>query len=443
MRSPPILLIALALVSWPLARSAFAQASVSPTAKEQLRQIRDDLKRTHAANDTAGYLAVAKRNAEFLNGSPNSLLQLMSAQAFAGDTDAVLATFSQFVYMGQSNEDAIQLPQFDKLRHDPRFAALHAQMESNTASVSRATVAFSLSNPNLIPEDIDYDPSTKLFYITSVMEKKILAVDLSGTARTFAQPPDPWPVMALKLDRSRHQLWATEVALDGYDIAPKEDWGRSAILIYDLGTHKLLHRIEGPPKSALGDMVLTSAGDAIISDGAGGGLYRVHRESLAGKSPAIERIDSGDFISPQTPAITADGKSIYVPDYLRGIGILNIETHRVTWIPMNGAHALNGHALNGIDGLYLDGHTLIATQNGTSPERVIRFQLDPALAAVTSEDLIERSTPTLGDPTHGVIVDGWFYYIANSGWDTLDDHGHRTAGSTPTAPLIMKTPLHN
>ena len=101
------------------------------------------------------------------------------------------------------------------------------------------------------------------------------------------------------------------------------------------------------------------------------------------------------------------------------------------------------HALSGIDGLYLDGRTLIATQNGTSPERVIEFALDPSLARIESETILERATPTLGDPTHGVVIGGDFYYIANSGWDTLDDHGARNSGAHPTAPLLMKARLHN
>lgn len=434
MKLRPILLIALAL-TLPQTRG-YSQASPPPgpeTASGQLQQIRADLTRTHAANDAAGYLAAAKRNAEFLNGSPDSLLQLMSAQAFAGDTSAALATFSQFVQMGQSDEDTLKLPQFAKLHADPGFAALHARMTANTTAVSRATQAFSLADPGLLPEDIDYDPAARLLYVTSVLEKKIIAVDPSGTIRTFAEAPDPWPMLALKIDSRRHLLWATEVALDGFDLCPKQDWGRSAVLIYDLRTQKLLHRIEGPSKTALADMTVTSDGDAIISDGDGGGVYRVSPDTLK-----IERLDGGGFISPQTPALSPDGKSLYVPDYVRGIATLNLDTRHVSWIPMNGAHALSG-----IDGLYLAGRTLIATQNGTSPERVVAFDLDPASAHISTESLIERSTPTLGDLTHGVIVDGVFYYIANSGWNTLDDHGHRKPGANPSPPLVMRATLHD
>jgi len=99
------------------------------------------------------------------------------------------------------------------------------------------------------------------------------------------------------------------------------------------------------------------------------------------------------------------------------------------------------HALSGIDGLYVFGNTLIATQNGTSPERVVRFTLDASNTQVLSEFIIERATPTLGDPTHGVVVGEYFYYIANSGWDSLDDHGVLKEGKTLSAPVIMRAKL--
>jgi len=130
------------------------------------------------------------------------------------------------------------------------------------------------------------------------------------------------------------------------------------------------------------------------------------------------------------------GKHILVPDYVRGIGVLDLADKHVAWIRMEGKHALSG-----IDGLYASGNMLIATQNGTFPERVVRFALDASNTRVLSESIIERATATLGDPTHGVVVDGYFYYIANSGWDSLDDHGVLKEGKSLSAPLIMRAKL--
>jgi hypothetical protein len=98
-------------------------------------------------------------------------------------------------------------------------------------------------------------------------------------------------------------------------------------------------------------------------------------------------------------------------------------------------------ALNGIDGLYYADGAFILTQNGTSPERVVRMKLDQSQTKVASEELIERSTATLGDPTHGVVVGDWFYYIANSGWDVLDEHGDVKAGEKLSPGIVMRFKL--
>lgn len=272
----------------------------------------------------------------------------------------------------------------------------------NETAISHAEPAFTLADPGLIAEDIDYDPHGKAFFLTSVLEKKIIRLSSKGQAEEFASSPNQWPMLGIKVDAKRNLVWATEVALDGFAAAPKADWGRSAALCFDLRTGRLRDRFEGPAHSALGDLVLTRAGDPIISDGSGGGVYRVRDHRL-------ERIDDGDFISPQTPTMHPDGKHAFIPDYVHGIGTLDLTNKRVVWLRQAGTHR---YAVSGIDGLYFAQGSLFATQNGTSPERAARFQLDPAMTTILSEQIIERSTALLADTTHGVIAGRYFYYIA-------------------------------
>jgi hypothetical protein len=399
------------------------------SAKERLEQIRNEIRGAHARGDPGAYVAKSRAMQEFLNGSPTAILQLMVAEIFAGDQDAALQSLKQFIAMGQSNQQAFQGKQFDELRKVPKFQALQAEMLKNDMIIQNGTEVFRFPQEDLVPEDVDYDPATQHFYATCVLKGEILSLDSAGHSRVFAHAPDSWPMMALKIDPGHRTLWATEVALHGFASVPKSTWNRSVILIYDLDSGRLKHRVAGPSGTTLGDMALTQDGDAILSDN-DGGIYRVLRKNLS-----LERIDRGDFISPQTAVVSRDGRHVFVPDYLRGIGVLNIPTKQVTWL------AGGTHALNGVDGLYLKGQSLIATQNGTSPERVVSFELDPSLTRVQSERIIERATHTLGDPTHGVIVDRWFYYIANSGWDGLEDDGTRKAGSVPSKALLMRVDL--
>jgi sugar lactone lactonase YvrE len=333
-----------------------------------------------------------------------------------------------YVRMGQASSFVDTSPEFARLREEPGFAPLRRRLLNNRMPVSHASVAFRLADSGLLPEDIDYDAKRQRFLITSVLEHKVVAVDFAGKMVDFATAPDGWPMMALKIDPQRQLLWATEIAMNGFAVVPKAEQGQSVLLCYDLKSGQLVRRVEGPRPSALADIALTAEGAVIASDGDHGGVYRLNFGS-----DRWERLDAGDFISPQTPAMAVDGKHLYVPDYTRGIGVLDLESKRVKWIPAAGRFALGG-----IDGMYRVSDSLIAVQNGTDPERVIRFKLDPSASQIVSETVIERSTSTLGDPTHAVVVAGTLYYIANSGWDVLTESGEVEAGKKLTGSLIMR-----
>jgi hypothetical protein len=403
-------------------------AERTDTAVERFRSLQVRLQQSHVANEWHSNLVAANELKRLLNEDPDSLLEVARAEVHIGDFHAAFGELEQFVRMGQSTDLPLRSPDFAALRDKAEYASIQRGMEANRTPISLGSTAFLLPDSSLLAEDVDYDPGGHRFLITSVQQKKIVVMESDGASDDFAKAPDHWPMMAIKIDRSRGLVWATEVALQGFTFAPESDWGRSALLCYDLRSRKLLRRIEGPRGSAIGDMALMTNGDVIVSDGDGGGVYR-----LLAKGSMLERLDDGDFISPQTPVMHPDGKHMFVPDYERGIGVLDLSTKQVHWLSTGGRFALNG-----IDGLYFDRRTLIAVQNGVSPERVIAFTLNATLSEITTETMIERSTGTLGDPTHGVVVGNDFYYIANSGWDILDDHGNIKPGSKPSAPRMMR-----
>lgn len=404
-----------------------SSADQGGSARLQFETLQQSLRRSRDGNDWHSYVTSARELKEFMNESPDSLLEVTRAEIHVGELTKAMRNVKEFTRMGQSTDLFETSTEFAPLRKQFGFAEIRRRMKANRMSIGLASTAFSLSDSNLLAEDLDYDPQANQFLVTSVREKKIISI-VKGVIHDFAKAPEDWPMLAIKVDSRRGLVWATDVAMQGLVFTPESDWGRSAVLCYDLRNGKLLRRIEGPHGSALGDMMLTEDGGAIISDGNGGGVYRV-----LPKSDILERLDNGDFISPQTPAMHPDGKHIFVPDYVRGIGLLELATKQVRWLSMEGRFALNG-----IDGLYFDGGSLIAVQNGTSPERVVVFTLDETLTKIVSEIVIERSTPTLGDPTHGVIFDGDFYYIANSGWDVVDKQGNVKPRTERSAPKVMR-----
>lgn len=407
-------------------------AQNSASAVEQFAHLRDRANAARKSGDKRARLQAVLEIEKLLNDAPDAVELAAKAYAEVGDTEHALAALGQFADLGQADDALLggESKNFVAIEKTPQYQDILKRFAGNKSAISRSEPSFALHDSGILAEDIDDDPQSKTFLITSVLEKKIIRVTPEGKAQDFAASPSHWPMLAIKVDAARKRVWATEVAMDGFTVVPKSEWGRSAVLCFDLSTGKLVHRFETTEPTALGDMVLTPQGDPIVSDGTGGGIYEVRGDRL-------ERIDGGDFISPQTVAMHPDGKHLFVPDYARGIGVLDLASKEVVWL------SASKHALNGIDGLYFVRGFLIATQNGSSPERVIRFQLDSTLTAIVSEEVIERATPTLGDPTHGVVVGDGFYYIANSGWNAIDDHGDLKAGAKLTPAKIMRLRLRN
>lgn len=424
---PSLRLLTLALL---LAAGAALAAPASRPALAQFQELQGELQRTHRQHDAAGYLASAQQLASLLHDSPDALLELARARLQSGDLPGALTDLKRFTRLGQSVDLLGLSADFAPLVHSAGFDAVQRAMARNSHAVSRATTALRLADPALLAEDLDYEPASGRFFVSSVREHKIIVVGRDGTARDFASAPQPWPLVALKVDAARDRLWVTEVAMRGLQFAPKADWGRSALLCYQLSSGRLLRQIEGPRGSALGDMTLTASGAVLVSDGDGGGVYR-----LDDRDAELRRIDGGEFISPQTPALHADGRHLFVPDYLRGIAVLDLATGRVRWLT-----GTERFALNGVDGLYYSQGRLLAVQNGTSPQRVVAFDVDAALQGVTGETVIERATPDL-DPTHGLLIGRDFYYLANSGWAAVDEQGRLKGAAAQSGARLMRVSL--
>jgi sugar lactone lactonase YvrE len=417
---------------------AQTSATRPQTAKDTFAQLQQQAAAASKAGDRQARLTAILKMRALLNDSPDAVEASAEAYLAAGETRQALKALDEFTQQGQSDNSIVNGTDkhFTALHDLPEYKSVVTRMERNTTAIAQAETAFTLSDPKILPEDIAYDPRTKTFFITSVLQRKILRITLDGKVTDSTLGPILWPVMAIKIDPDRNVLWATEVAIDTFASIPKEDRGRSAIVCFDLSTGALIQITEAPRNSAIADMTLATNGDPILADGQTGIIYRVQPDK-------IKVINTTDFISPQTPAALPDGKHILIPDYVRGIGILDLETNAVTWLhQLPTASSEIPVGLNGIDGLYLDHNTVILTQNGTSPERVIRLHLDNSLQHILHEEIVERSTPSLGDPTHGVIVGSDFYYIANSGWNHLDDNGNIKPDSPLTPAKIMCFHLH-
>ena len=355
-----------------------------------------------------------------LPGSPRILYNRAAAEARLGNRDAALAELGAWSRMGLVADIAAD-DSFTALRNTPEFESIVKRVAQNKLPVSHATRAFPIPTRDLIPEDIAYDPATRRFLLSSVRKATIITAD----SREFARAP--WPVFALRVDSARHLLWATTGYVPEGESVDAADKDKTALLAFDLGTGTQKLRIGSPVPGVLGDMTISRRGDLYISESLHGAVLR-----LKAGAATLERLDeAGEFPSPQTSTLSADEKILYIPDYIRGIAAMHLDTRRVEWLRPG-----TGIALNGIDGLYLHRGSFVAVQNGTAPPRIIRFSRD-----LQHQEILEANTPGLGEPTHGTFLGDDFYFIANAGWNQYDQNGKKKDGADPVISEVRRIHL--
>lgn len=369
-----------------------------------------------------------------LDGRQDVIYKLARVEAQLGLTDSTLRRLDIYARSGLDLGDPALESAFADLRKRGSLDRVIREYQAGQVAQTAHERVATLRDPDLVAEDIVCDRANGSFLVSSVRKRKILRLSAASEINDFITNTDPplWGVFALGLDLPRHILWATTATIPVSPPFTALDADRSAVLAFDSNSGALLGRYTASQgeKHAFGDLTVARSGVVYVSDGVGGGVYTVTGAKGSKLEPLVE---PGALGSPQTPALSADGSRLFVPDYMRGIAIVNPTTHAVSWLKHPPELALYG-----IDGLYLEGRTLVAIQNGTAPERIIMVRLNDALDRAESWRVLLARAPGLGDPTHGCLYHGEFSFIANSGWDQFHDDGERDPKVTPQPPEIWK-----
>ena len=385
--------------------------------------------------------------------TPRYILSVATIEARLGHKDEALRWIEKYVATGLS---------FDPSRDEDLKTLLAAGTGARVAElmkerglpVTSAEFVCELPQADTMPEDLAYiraadGKSEGSFYVSSIQHHTIYRVSLprAGSRQcAMEELPLPaeakrWPTLAISADPQRKALWVTASAMPGFSGIPKEEQGKAVLMEIDPMSGKVLHRFvpvtTGP--AVLGDMCVTSQGTVYVTDSIGGGVYRLHGDLQTAK---LEKIADGLF-SPQTPVLSRDGKRLFVADYTMGIAVIDLPAAGATPNPAAKLNYLphpENVAVVGLDGLYRHGDSLIGIQNGTEPERIVRFLMNPAQTEITGNEVVHQIGQL--DPTHAVEVDGWFYATANVGWSKVDDNtGQLRPGEKFTAPALLRFPV--
>lgn len=380
--------------------------------------------------------------------TPRYLLSVATIEARLGHKDEALNWIEKYVATGlrfDPSRDA-DLKTLMSAGTGEKVAGL---MNEHTLPVTNAEFVCELPQADTMPEDIAYlKPDAKSagsFYVSSIQHHTVYRVALpKNGSRQCAMEELPlpaeakrWPTLAISADPTRKVLWVTASAMPGFSGFPKEDEGKAVLMEIDPANGKVLHRFDpgatGP--AVLGDMCVTDQGTVYVTDSIGGGVYRLHGDLQTAK---LEKIADGLF-SPQTPVLSRDGKRLFVADYTMGIAVIDLPAAggatnpaKINYLP----HPENV-AVVGLDGLYRNGDSLIGIQNGTEPERILRFLMSPSQTEITGAQVIHQIGQL--DPTHAIEVDGWFYTTTHVGWGKVDDNtGQLKPGEKFTPPVLLR-----
>jgi hypothetical protein len=343
---------------------------------------------------------------------PRLQLQLARACAAADRTADALAQLHALAAAGLAldlSRDNALAP----LRSLPEWKSLADEFAANDAPRGHADIALTLPARDGIIESAVADAKGRWFF-ADVRNRCIWLRETDGTIREFSGPRDGLlGVFGLAIDEKRGSLWAGVSAVPEIKNFSKADQGWAYLAEYDLTTGAYRRSIQVPNPGrghVLGSVVTAPDGSVFASDSTAPTVWRL----APGASQLEAWLESDEFTSLQGLAFTAEGKTLYLADYSSGLWHIDVATKNLRLLA-----APARSTLVGLDDLQLAGHTLIAVQNGTSPQRVVRIALDDR-GELKHVETLAAALSTMTDSATGCVRDGRYYFVGNSGWSLFE-----------------------
>jgi hypothetical protein len=296
-----------------------------------------------------------------------------------------------------------------------------------------ADTAFTLPDMNGLIEGIAFRSRAGAYYFGDVHRRCVWQRAADGTVTRFTAPDERLlGVFRIEIDEGRGVAWAAMSALpqmDGYTPAMK---GRAGIAEIDLASGAV-KRIGLVPSDGgnhvIGDLMVLVDGSILATDSAAPVLW-----TWTPGRPQLEPLVRSElFTSLQGITSAGDQVGVFLTDYRNGLIYVDRSSQMVRTIA-----APAGANLRGCDTLVRapDG-TLIAIQNGTAQQRVLRLTVSRGPTAVTQVDVM-AAEPAMSDATLGTIVGDHFVFIADGGWNRFEPG---KVDATPRGVPVLRLPL--
>lgn len=286
-------------------------------------------------------------------------------------------------------------------------------------------IAFRITEKDLIPEGIAYDAASGSFFVSSIHKNKIIRIDEKNKVTDFIKSGKEGLGQALGMKVRQGKLWVCSNTGKG------NEHDQSMIHAFDLASGNLFSKWKLPAGEIhlFNDLALDSRGNVIVSDSDYGAIYRVNP-----KSSNLELLIKDDRLQ-YANGITITPDDAVIVNTFKGFFKINTITKEMKALPFPNYYVI------GIDGLCFYKQSLIGIQNVTFPASINQYQLNATYDKIESARVLVADHPLFDIPTTGVIVDDWFYFIANSQMSNLEKD-KIIDSSRLKEVLIMKIKLH-
>ncbi len=430
------MLMAMTLLVWASSLQAQerpeAPSGMNPTA--ELGQWFGRAAQAYAAEDHQKWV-VALENLNRLRPFNYDLMrQLVIGYTLTGRTSEA---FNMMLRMQQQGL-AVEWDEIDEvapLRQHRLYDHLRDLMLEAGNPAGNLTTLLEIGPEHPMPEALAWDRAGERVFVGTVHHGRILVRGTSDEDfRVFADrdsAPSLRAVFDLLVDAERGHLWAATGSIGQYRGSRQAEFGRTSLIRFDLETGEVLdeYRVlgDGVPH-LLGAMTMAEDGAIYANDTVSPVIYRL--------VPGAERpqpiIAQPMLTGLRGIALSPDEKRVYVADYDLGIFFFDL-TQDGAGFALGIPETLN---LGGIDGLYFWRDSLVVIQNGVTPQRILRLELDDSGTRVAQVATVAKAFPEFDNPTYGTLEGDDLLFFASSHWHHVDGTGRAVSPPLPSVPVM-------
>jgi hypothetical protein len=368
-------------------------------------------------NDYERLSWVLKRVSELMPNSGEIKLQLALVYAKQNNKSGAYDTLMHMQMQG-FGYDISKDPRFEPIHGNKVWDYLVANLNVNSKSFGEGKVAFELPKSDNLMNALAWDPKRKSLLIGSERDGSIHLLSEKGKLTDFiaaGSNPSLWGVDALGVDSAHDKLYVATSASSKFAKFSADNANKAALLEFDLSSGKFVKKYtpaQDIPRTFT-DIAVSENGMAFVADGAHHEVFKLEGDAL---KPVVT---NSKLTAISAIAISTNGRVLYIADYALGIFGFDLAKGEA----FEPAYNVDQLVLGGITDMHFYDGTLIITEDGMVPKRVMRLGLSPDGRSIKSAmplDVASQDFIALGD---GAIAGDRLYFITNKQDSLYDRNG--------------------